>query len=68
MKHGHLDVETYSNFDNAGDRGDRKSTSGYYTYVGGNLVTWRSKKLNVVSRSSAEVEYRSMAHTAREMV
>ena len=38
-KQGHLDVETYSNFDCARDRGDRKSTLGYCTYVSGNLVT-----------------------------
>ena len=24
----------------AGDKGDRKSTTGYCTYIGGNLVTW----------------------------
>ncbi|BBG93416.1 HXXXD-type acyl-transferase family protein [Prunus dulcis] len=35
---------------------DRCSTSGYFTFVGGNLVTWRSKIQNVVSRSSAEAE------------
>ncbi|CAL8991733.1 unnamed protein product, partial [Prunus brigantina] len=40
---------------------DRRSTSGYFTFVGGNLVTWRSKKQNVVARSSAEAEYRGMA-------
>ncbi|XP_016649734.1 PREDICTED: uncharacterized mitochondrial protein AtMg00810-like [Prunus mume] len=34
---------------------------GYFTFVGGNLVTWRSKKQNVVSRSSAESEYRGIA-------
>ncbi|KAL6320787.1 hypothetical protein AAG906_008787 [Vitis piasezkii] len=39
---------------------DRRSTSGYFTFVGGNLVTWKSKKQNVVARSSAEVEFRGM--------
>ncbi|RVX00154.1 Retrovirus-related Pol polyprotein from transposon RE1 [Vitis vinifera] len=39
-----------------------RSTSGYCTYVWGNLVTWRSKKQSVVSRSSAEAEFRAMAH------
>ncbi|TYJ97386.1 Beta-galactosidase [Cucumis melo var. makuwa] len=40
---------------------DRKSTSGYCTFVWGNLVTWRSKKQSVVARSSAEAEYRVMS-------
>ncbi|GAA0166516.1 hypothetical protein LIER_21654 [Lithospermum erythrorhizon] len=30
--------------------------------VWGNIVTWRSKKQNVVARSSAEAEFRAMAH------
>ena len=59
-KHGHLQIKAYSDSGYIGDRGDRKSTSGYYTYVGGNLVTWRSKKQTVVSRSNAEVEYKAM--------
>ena len=40
---------------------DRRSTSGYFTFVGGNLVTRKSKKQNVVARSSAEEEFRGMA-------
>ena len=67
-RHGHLRVEAYSDAGYAGDKGDRKSTTGFCTYVGGNLVTWRSRKQKVVSCSSAEAEYRAMAETAREMV
>ncbi|RVW73980.1 Retrovirus-related Pol polyprotein from transposon RE1 [Vitis vinifera] len=40
---------------------DRRSTSGYFTFVGGNLVTWKSKKQNVVARSSVETEFKGMA-------
>jgi hypothetical protein len=36
--------------------------------VGGILVTWKSKKQNVVARSSAEAEYRAMASTASELI
>ncbi|RVW13083.1 Retrovirus-related Pol polyprotein from transposon RE1 [Vitis vinifera] len=36
----------------------RRSTSGYFTFVGGNLVTWKSKKQNVVARSSPEAEFK----------
>ena len=40
---------------------DRRSTIGYCTFIGGNLVTWRSKKQNLVVRSSAESEFRATA-------
>ena len=36
--------------------------------MGGNLVTWRSKKQNVVSRSSAEAKYRGMAQGVCELL
>ncbi|XP_019100868.1 PREDICTED: uncharacterized protein LOC109132874 [Camelina sativa] len=34
----------YFDADYAGDREDRRSTTGYCTFLGGNLVTWKSKK------------------------
>nr|GFD29142.1 putative reverse transcriptase, RNA-dependent DNA polymerase [Tanacetum cinerariifolium] len=49
----------YTDVDWAGDKGNRRSTSGYFSLVGGNLVTWRSKKQKVVSLSSAEAEFRA---------
>ena len=54
-------IDVYTDADRAGAVDDRRSTSGYFTFVGANLVTWRSKKQNVVVHSSAEVEYRGMA-------
>ncbi|KAL0545996.1 hypothetical protein IC582_015900 [Cucumis melo] len=54
-------IEAYTDSDWIGYVVDRKSTSGYCTFVWGNLVTWRSKKQSVVARSSAEVEYRAMS-------
>ncbi|KAK3021698.1 hypothetical protein RJ639_046548 [Escallonia herrerae] len=54
-------IDIYCDADWAGSITDRRSTSGYCTYVWGNLVTWRSKKQSVVSRSNAEAEFRAIA-------
>ncbi|RDX85725.1 Copia protein, partial [Mucuna pruriens] len=61
-KEGTLSMEIYTDVDYAGSIMDRKSTLGYCMLLGGNLVTWRSKKQNVVARSSAKVEFRAMTH------
>ena len=37
-------------------------------FVGGNLVSWKSKKQSVVSRSSAESEYKAMALSTCEIM
>jgi hypothetical protein len=66
-KNGSNDVVGFSDVDWAGSC-DRKSTTGFCTFVGGNLVTWKSKKQNVVARSSAEPEYRAMTSTTSELI
>jgi len=60
-KSDNRNIEIYTDADWAGNIIDRRSTSGYCSYVWGNLVTWRSKKQHVVSRSSAESELRALA-------
>ncbi|XP_058198360.1 secreted RxLR effector protein 161-like [Rhododendron vialii] len=57
----HHKVEGYTDADWAGAIDNRRSTSGYFTFVGSTLATLRSKKQNVVARSSAEAKYRGMA-------
>lgn len=47
---------------------DRRSTVVYCVLVGGNIVTWNSKKQNCVVSSSAEAEYRAMATTTCELI
>ena len=56
-----LALEAYTGADHVRFVVDRRSTLGYCMYFGGNLVIWRSKKQNVVARSSVEVEFMSMA-------
>jgi IS30 family transposase len=61
QKNSNRDIEVYTDSDWAGCLSDRKSTTGYCTFVWGNMVTWRSKKQSIVARSSAEAEFRVMS-------
>ena len=63
-----LSFEAYLNVDYAGSIVDKKSTSRYYTFLRDNIMTWRSKKQSVVTQSSAEAEFKSMAQGICELL
>ncbi|KAE8706943.1 hypothetical protein F3Y22_tig00110387pilonHSYRG00340 [Hibiscus syriacus] len=58
----------YTDVDWAASVEDRRSTTGYCVYLGGNPVAWCSKKKSVVSISTSEAEYRSLANSVSELV
>lgn len=68
QRNGHLGVQAYTDADWAGDRDERKSTSGYFTLIGGNLVTWKSKKHKVVALFSAEAKFQGIAKGITEIL
>ena len=66
--HRHNKVECFAYADWAGSKEDKRSTSGYCAFIGGNLVSWMSKKQGIVSRSSAKSKYRAMAQSVCEIL
>ncbi|CAM8968939.1 unnamed protein product [Rhodiola kirilowii] len=58
----------YSDAGWASDGDGCRSQHGFAIYYGGNLISWSSKKQQVVAKSSSEAEYRAIAFTATELI
>nr|XP_016458408.1 PREDICTED: uncharacterized mitochondrial protein AtMg00810-like [Nicotiana tabacum] len=59
-------LEGFSDADLAGDKEDRKSTSGTCQLLGKALISWNSKKQASVALSTIEVEYIAIGHSKME--
>ena len=66
--HSSLTIQAYSDADWAGDPTNCRFTTGYCFLLGDSLISWRSKKQTVITRSSTEVEYRALTSTTAELI
>ena len=59
-------LQGFADADWAGNKTDRKSTSGYVFQLGTSTISWSSTKQAVVAMSTTEAEYVSLSNAAKE--
>lgn len=63
-----MNLSSYCDEEWGADLVDRRSTTSFCVYPGSNLITWGAKKQSVISRSTTEAEFRSLANTVEEII
>ena len=61
-------LQEYSDADYVGDKVEKKITSRGCHFIGGNLISWTSKKQGTIVLSTAEVRYISIAQCSYKLI
>ena len=67
-KTGKLNLSIYTDSDFGGSLVDHRSTTGYCTMFGGNLITWRSSKQSIISKSCTEAQFKALSSGIDEIL
>ncbi|GJZ18467.1 ribonuclease H-like domain-containing protein [Tanacetum coccineum] len=63
---GRCSLVAYTDVDWVGCPTTRRSTSGYYVFLGDNILSWSAKRQHTLSRPSDEAEYIGVANVLAE--
>jgi len=63
-----ITLSGFLDFDYAGCKLDRKSTSGTCSLLGSSLISWNNKKQAYVALSKAEAEYIAVGHGCAQII
>ncbi|GAU32295.1 hypothetical protein TSUD_63120 [Trifolium subterraneum] len=67
-KGSHFDLQAYCDADYAGDKIERKSTSGACQFFGEALMSWCCRKQNTIALSTTEAEYVAASNCCSQVI
>ncbi|PKU70452.1 putative mitochondrial protein [Dendrobium catenatum] len=65
---GDLQLRAFADADWAADHSDRRSITGFCTFLGNTIISWSAKKQVTVAKSSTEAEYRAISSATSEVI